>query len=326
LQEQAFKNTIFQAVRRETERTSWITEVLKENLYQIYGGFMKNTMVLSTLYRNYKNGRIGRKVFEAKLMGEIAYRAPTMIGHNHKRDLPDFLAWLYQRIAKAVDNYRDNGSSFDAYICSSVNRAFKEYRSKMIECRITETTVWAAKEYEKVKENEEVYLADTDGELPSPLRRVRNPHQILVLLLKSYYFLSDDFISRIAPALGMDKEKINMLVMELRDLRAEREQEIHDLRERVYAQFYRCLSFQSHATSAPPNSAREARYINCLERGIKRLDSMRETLRTLHADASNKEIAKVLGISKGTVDASLYTVRKSYSDALSGQNNSAPSA
>lgn len=277
---------------------------------------MKNTSMLSTLYRDYTSGRIGRKVLEAKLMGEIAGLAPSMIRHGRKKDLSDFLAWLYPRIANAISNYRDNGSSFDAYIASSVHSAYKEYQSGIHVRRMTERTVWSLKEHEKLEENEALFLAENDDEEPPPFRHVQNPRQILILLLKSYYFLSDDFISRIAPALGMDKENINMLIMELRELRAEREQEIHDFRERVYAQFYRCLSFQRNASSAPANSAMEERYNHYLKRGIKRLNSMRETLRTLHADASNKEIAKVLGVSKGTVDASLYNVRKCYPGTL----------
>jgi biotin operon repressor len=160
---------------------------------------------------------------------------------------------------------------------------------------------------------------------PEPFKRVSNPRQVLMLLLKSYCFLSDDFISRIAPALGMDREKIARLVMEMRDLRAEREQEIHDLRERVHTQFYRCRSFQFRAEAAPANSARRQHYLECLKRGAQRLASMRRTLYTLHMDASNQEIAEVLGISKGTVDASLFALKRSYACILSGLSGSAPS-
>jgi RNA polymerase sigma factor (sigma-70 family) len=257
-------------------------------------------------------------------MGEITYRAPVMIGRGHKKDLSDFISWVYPRIANAVDNYKDNGSSFDAYIYSIVNKAHKEYRAGDIERRITERTVWSFKEYERVAEVEEAYLAAEQDD-PPPITRIRNPRQILILLLKTCYTLSDDFIARIAPALGMSIEKIDRLVMELKELRAEQEQEIHDLRERVYSQFYRCLSFQSRADLSPPNSVREQRYTECLNRGIKRLNSMRETLRKHRADVTNEEIAKVLGISKGTVDASLFTVRKNYLEDQSGRSDSAPS-
>ncbi|MDR0639453.1 MAG: hypothetical protein LBG27_11235 [Spirochaetaceae bacterium] len=297
---------------------------------------MENVMVLTKLYRDYENGLIGRTVFEAKLMGEITYRTPSMLGKRRKKDLQDFLIWLYPRIHSAIDNYKNTGSSFESYLYSIVNKAYKEFQLKDHEHRVTEHTVWTEKSYEftgyeyaaeskYAAENEVCYTAGMENDRLKPFLRVSNPRQILILLLKSYYFLSDDFIARIAPALGMDKEEINRLIMELRDLCAEREQEIHDLRERVHTQFYRCLSFQYRAEAAPADSSRQQYYLECLNRGLKRLCSMRKTLRNLHVDASNKEIAEVLGISKGTVDASLFTVKKSYEQVLSGLSASAPS-
>jgi DNA-directed RNA polymerase specialized sigma24 family protein len=295
---------------------------------------MENVMALSKLYRDYKNGLIGRTVFEAKLMGEVTYRAPSVLGKNRSKNLQDFLVWLYPRLHNAIDNYKNTGSDFDRYLYTIVRKAYKEFHMKEHDHRITERTVWTEKSYEftgyeyaveSAAEREAFYAPDSEDDKPEPFRCVSNPRQILILLMKSYYFLSDDFISRIAPALGMDREEINMLVTEMRDLRAEREQEIHDLRERVHTQFYRCLSFQYRAEAAPANSARQLHYRECLNRGLKRLSSMRQTLRNLNVDASNKEIAEVLGISKGTVDASLFTVKKSYARTLSGLSTSAPS-
>jgi biotin operon repressor len=296
-------------------------------------------MVLTKLYRDYENGLIGRTVFEAKLMGEVTYRAPTILGGGRKRNLQDFLAWIYPRLHSAVDNYKNTGFDFDRYLYSIVRQSYKEFNMKEHDHRITERTVWTEKSFEFTgyeyaaececaAEREVFYLPDApdaENDRPKPFKRVSNPRQILILLLKSYCFLSDDFISRIAPALGMDREEIAMLIMEMRDLRAEREREIHDLRQRVHTQFYRCLSFQFRAEAAPANSARQQHYLECLKRGLKRLSSMRKTLRGLHVDASNQEIAEVLGISKGTVDASLFTLKKSYAHTLSGLSISAPS-
>jgi DNA-directed RNA polymerase specialized sigma24 family protein len=301
---------------------------------------MEDIIVLTKLYQDYENGLIGRTVFEAKLMGEITYRTPFMLGKRQRKDqsrnLQDFIVWLYPRIHSAIDHYKNTGSSFDSYIYSIVRKSYKEFQMKEHDHRITERTVWTeqshdfsgyeyAAESEYVAEQEAFYTPATEKGEPLSFRCVSNPRQILILLLKSYYFLSDDFIARIAPALGMSKEKINRLIMELRDLRAERDQEVHDLRERVHTQFYRCLSFQYRAEAAPANSARQQHYLECLNRGLKRLSSMRKTLRNLNVDASNREIAKVLGISKGTVDASIHTVKKSYAEALSGLSISAPS-
>lgn len=291
---------------------------------------MEDDKVLTNLYRDYENGLTGRAVFEAKLMGEITRRAPLALGKGRRKNAQDFLIWLYPRIHRAIDNYKNTGSSFEGYLYSIVSSAYKEFHMKEHDHRITERTVWKEQSceftgYEYAAENGAAYDSGAEKNRPVPPPRVPNPRQVLILLLKSYYFLPDGFVSRIAPALGMDKEEIGMLVMELRDLRARREQEIHDLRERVHAQFYRCLSFQYRAEAAPAHSARRQRYLDCLNRGTKRLRAMRKTLRALHADASNQEVARVLGISKGTVDASLFAVKKAYGQILSGLSDPAPS-
>jgi hypothetical protein len=291
---------------------------------------MENIMVLTKLYRDYENGLMGRGVLEAKVMGEIACRLPYVLGKYRQKNTQDFLVWLYPRIHSAIGRYKNNGSGFDGYLYSVVRKGYKEFQIKERDHRITERTVWTEKShefsgYEYAAERGAGYGPCMENEEQKPFRCVSNPRQVLILLLKSYYFLPDDFISRIAPALGMSAEKISRLVMELRDLRAAREREIHDLRERVHAQFYRCLSFQYRAEAAPANSAQERRYRECLKRGIRRLSSMRKTLRDFPADASNTEIAEVLGISKGTVDASLFVVKKNYARMLPGADVREPS-
>jgi DNA-directed RNA polymerase specialized sigma24 family protein len=294
---------------------------------------------LTKLYRDYENGLIDRTVFETMILKEISCHAPIVLGKGRGRNLPDFFVWLYPRIHNAVDNYNYANyaeSDFDGYLYSIVRKAYKEFHMREHDRRITEITVWTEKSYEFtgyeygaeaecVAESEACYDPVAEDGAAQSVQRISNPRQVLILLLKSYYFLSEDFISRIAPVLGMDKEKIAMLVMELRDLRAEREQHLHDLRERVHAQFYRCRSFQFRAEAAPANSVLRQHYQECLRRGLKRLASMRKTLRNICVEASNKEIATVLGVSKGTVDASLFTVKKNYEDALSGLSISAPS-
>jgi biotin operon repressor len=293
-------------------------------------------MVLTKFYQDYENGLIGRAALDAKVMGEITYRLSYVLGKSRRKNTQDFLLWLYPRIHRAIGHYKNNGLGLDAYLYSIVRKSYKEFQIKEHYHSITERAVWTersyeftgyeyAAEYERAAECEAVYAPSMEHEEPQPFRYVSNPRQILILMLKSYYFLSDEFISRIAPTLGMSKEKIYRLVMELRDLRAEREREIHDLRERVHTQFYRCLSFQRRAEAAPANSALQRRYRECLKRGLKRLSSMRKRLRNFPTDASNKEIANVLGISKGTVDATLFVLRKNYAQILSGLSASAPS-
>jgi hypothetical protein len=217
----------------------------------------------------------------------------------------DFLCWLYPRISRAIDNYHDGGSSFDAYMFSLVRWSAKEYRTMETEHRVTEYACWKAKALEmEVCEEEALYL-----EAPPVFKPVSNPRQVLALLLKSYHYVSEDFLARIAPAIGVSKEKLGQLIEELRIRRLQREEEIRELQERVFSQYYRCISFEKRMHLAPEGSARYEKMKRCLVRAKKRLESMRKRLAVLKTEASNRQVAEVLGVAKGTIDTNLFTVK-----------------
>jgi hypothetical protein len=146
-------------------------------------------------------------------------------------------------------------------------------------------------------------------------RMVHNPKQVLALLLKSYHYLSDDFLQRAAPALGMDVDKLRGMVDEIRNHRLAEEEKIRMFRERVYCQFYRCIAFEKRLISLPPGSGMREKMRAKAERARKRLRSMRKTLAGMKVEASNWQIAHVMGVSKGTVDSNLYTLMSRYKEA-----------
>jgi DNA-directed RNA polymerase specialized sigma24 family protein len=282
---------------------------------------------MTAWYREYRNGRIGAGLLEAKIMREIARRSRLIVGNSRAKpdmDMSDFLSWIYPRIHSAVANYADRGFSFESYVCSIVRSAYREYRAKEHDHAVTEMAVWTEKASECAAEKESEYPAPEEDARDSPFVPVPNPRQVLILLLKSYNLVSDRFIARIAPALGLNPSVVERLIAELREIRSEKEDEIHDLKERVHCQYYRCLSLRRRSVAAIPGSARQSRHTACLERAEKRLGAMRERLRHMGMDATNQEVAEVLGITKGTVDASLFSLKKHYGGDLSGPDDSAP--
>jgi hypothetical protein len=190
----------------------------------------------------------------------------------------------------------------------------KEYRAREADHQTAEYACWKAKALDDaaVHEEEDVYIE------PEPVfDSVSNPRQVLVLLLKSYHYMSPDFLERISPALNIDKEKLAVLVEELRKLRLEREGQIQELQERIHSQFYRCIVFEKKLRSSVPNSGRHEKLQRCLVRGRKRLASMRERLAGMKTGASNRQVAEILESKKGTIDAHLSAVKakwKQYDD------------
>jgi len=136
-----------------------------------------------------------------------------------------------------------------------------------------------------------------------------NPRQLLILILKCCYYVSDDFLQRAAPRLGIPGEELDRMVSFLRKLREKREQCNALLQEQVNYQFYRCMFYEKTLKSLPENSVSAQRVRDRLERGRGRLANMRERLAKRIPDPSNHQIAKLLGLSKGTVDSVLYRLR-----------------
>jgi DNA-binding NarL/FixJ family response regulator len=223
----------------------------------------------------------------------------------------DFVCAFYPQISRAIDNYRDTGASFDAYVASLVRWGIKETRSREADRHIMEYACWEAKALDEaaVHEEEEIYIE------PEPaFEKVPNPRQVLVLLLKSYRYMSPDFLERISPALDIEKEKLGDLIEGLREIRLRREETIRAMQERIYTQYYRCIVVEKKLKGAAPHSTRREQLLNRLVRGRKRLQSMRERLAGIKTGASNRQVAEVLKSAKGTIDAHLSIVKGKLED------------
>jgi hypothetical protein len=237
----------------------------------------KESFPLTKLRDRYVLGTISKKELEGHIFKFILdnYQQFHPYGWN-KEDYMDYICWLYPRISQGIENYRDTGSSFDAYINSMVRWCSKEYRAREADHQMTEYACWKAKAQDDAvcAEEDAVYLE------PEPVfDSVSNPRQILVLLLKSYHYMSADFLERISPVLNMDPKKLGELVDGLRKLRLEREEKIRLLQERIHSQFYRCIIFEKKLKTVSPNSGRHEKLQRCLVRGRKRLASMRNVWR-----------------------------------------------
>jgi hypothetical protein len=137
----------------------------------------------------------------------------------------------------------------------------------------------------------------------------KNPKQLLALILKCYCYVSDDFISKIAPLVEIDSEQLRKMIDKIRISRAKRDAEIYLMRERIYSQFYRCIIYENRLLYMTENSTAAILMKRKLFKARQRLHTMRKRLASIRIDATNKQVAEVIGISKGSVDAHLYQLK-----------------
>jgi hypothetical protein len=274
---------------------------------------MQDTVSFNDLYRQYTAGLLEKKKFEGMII-------KIMLENNHryhlyqrkKEDAGDYISWLYPRISKAIDTYRDIGSSFENYINSLIKWAAKEYRAREANNFVTEYAAWTAIYPDFYAREEEPEYGRKEAEQDPGLKPARNRRQLLFLVLKCYCYVSDDFLDRLAPALSIERDLLKTMIEQMKKQRLDRDREIALMRERVNRQFYRCVVYEKQLLAIPENSAFSIKMKLQLEKARIRLETMRKRLTGMRLDASNIQIAKVLGVSKGAVDSGLYILKKKW--------------
>jgi hypothetical protein len=287
---------------------------------------MTDLSSLNALYQKYQNGDLSKRDFEGEIFKVILDNLKSFYLFNgDEEEGVDYLCWLYPRLSKAVGNYRDSGAPFSSYIGALVRYSTKEYQSRQTDRYITEYAAWTAHATDLEVHNPAAEYLNGEEEEPAPIQRLPRrlsllkSRQVLLLILRSYFFLSEDFIERIAPFTGLKKEKLMEMIRKLRERRSRKEEEIRQFQERITTQFYRCITWEKRLKYLMPDSARYRKIESQLERARKRLKRMRERFTGIKLDATHKQIAEVVGISAGTVSSSLFKIKSHWKINQDGQ-------
>jgi RNA polymerase sigma factor (sigma-70 family) len=266
---------------------------------------MRNTIPLNGLFADYSAGLIEKR----KLEGEILKSIKEDVLHLNnwdREDNDDFLSWLYPRVSQAIGTYRETGASFETYISSMVRMTAKEFRSTKFRNYLTESAAWMSVFPEMYAFEEPPEYALTE-EKTMPL--TSTPRQLLILLLKCCFYVSGDFIEKAAPRLGVRPEELSNMVFLLKSLREKREKRNALLQEKANYQFCRCMYYEKRLKDLPENCIAAQRIRDRLKRGWDRLVNLRKRIARRLPDPSNRQIAKILGLSKGTVDSVLFRLK-----------------
>ncbi|MDR1420033.1 MAG: hypothetical protein LBI86_06640 [Treponema sp.] len=274
---------------------------------------------LNDLYGSYTSNRLDKRQFEEALFKNIMRNYGRFFPyHWHQEDRTDYLCWLYPRISRAIDHYRDTGSSFEAYMGAMLRWSVREWKSHGQDFRMQDYAAWMGLTADCEEPQwaasqpleEEVHSCEPG--YPDPDRKkvpkITNPRQVLILMLKTYYCVSDDFLERAAPLVGVKKEDLGNMVEALRKRRLEREDEIRRLREHISGQLYRCIAYERKMLALIEDRTAYTRARDRLGKARERLKSMRERLSHVRLEATNLQVSEVLGVPKGTIDSSLYAL------------------
>jgi hypothetical protein len=266
---------------------------------------------LNTLMRRYTAGELGKKDFEGYIFQFIIDNPQRFHLEDWDQETcTDYLCWFYPRLSKAIETYRDIGSSFGAYINTIVQLSSKEYHFSEIRHSIIEYACWEAWAHDAY-EAEPDYLVKDAG-VKVKRKKFATICQIKILLLKSYAFVSNEFIEQVASSINIEAAQLQEWISEIKAIRFKHDEKIHYLKEHIHNQFYRCLFFERQLKTLSPSCLRYEIVKKRLERGKMRLAAMKKRLAGFSINASNRLVAEVLGLPKGTVDSNLQAIKRKW--------------
>jgi hypothetical protein len=271
---------------------------------------------MNSIYSEYRIGNIEREDFEGLIYAYLVNnREKTCIRHWKQDEYEDFISWFYPRLKESIDYYKEKGSSFEAFLNKYILISAKEYHVRTTTNAVIEYSTWSARVQEMyVHEEQPVYISnDTEDAITKMIidkKGRKNSRRILALILKCYYYVSDDFVEKIAPLIGINVKELSQMLSKIREIRRKKDDNIYLMQERIYCQFYRCIVYENRLSIVEENAAAHEKLHLRLEKARQRLEKMRKRMTSVRKDATNKQVAEVIGITKGTVDASLHRLKE----------------
>jgi len=270
---------------------------------------------LNDIYFKYLLGNIKCDKLESIIFTYLTNnKKKTCIKHWKQDQYEDFISYFYPSIKKIIDSYKNTGASFEAYLYKYLLVSAKEYETRKVDKDVIEYATWSARIPDMyLYEEPPVYNINQTKyvltEMIEGIKGRKNTRRLLALVLKCYYYVSDDFAEKIAVLIGMESKELIDMLNKIRKIRCYKDDEIYFFRERIHSTFYRCVSYEKRLSLLPENTPGYEKMYKRLERAKQRLERMRERMKKIRTYATHKQIAEVIGISKGTVDASLHRLK-----------------
>ncbi|WP_028974987.1 hypothetical protein [Spirochaeta cellobiosiphila] len=243
---------------------------------------------------------------------------------NVKRGDPDligdFILYFHDKIPNMVLRFIDRGILFENYLYTTINYRFRTFQKE-------EKNRLRDNEIGMVAEQEVAYNTDFKKEpalqysqLPSQweindkgcLTNHLLKKRLLILLVKNAYFIKDYHIKGYALLLGQtEKELFDFIEPVRKELTDEyNEQPFFPRRNKVL------IKLKQLEAEKEDDNAKQIKKL------MAKLDSINQRIKDYSPTPSHRRIAEVIGLPKGSVDSSLFYLRKEIEKSFPDDQNS----
>jgi len=235
-------------------------------------------------------------------------------------EVSEFLLHFHSRIPRLLDRFRPQGLPFRHYLLRTLRwqwNSFKAERARQRRVDCLTSTMWAG---EEVAESVESFAEGEDSEPLVTLATVER-QRLVLLALKAAPYLNDHYVEVVSRQTGADLAWLQACQHRLRATTLARVHRNHALVERRGEALHRRLLAEDDARREV-DPERRARYERRAQLYRSRLASLDHQKHILSLSPTHQELARVLGMPKGTVDSSLYHLKRSLGSARPGNDRS----
>jgi hypothetical protein len=264
---------------------------------------------LSLLYEQYTNGALTIRELEARIFEYVLKSCDDEYGlyFRCRSERIDFLCWFYPRMQGLIERYKQAYSSFDAYVASTLRYSYRSYKARRKKHAFAENACWNASNSGLVSCDSGIMYDDIET-IPVNYE-IKSPKYVLLILLKSYYYVSDEMVYKAASAMGMPPEVLGKMIDTLHALQIGKIERVQRLVSAAHCLYYRCLNYERQLAGKIENPQARDLVLQRLEKGRQRLENMRKRLKSMRIEATNSDLAKLLGVPKGTIDSRLALIK-----------------
>ena len=272
---------------------------------------------LNSLVAYYQNTGLGLAEIVKRLSMRI-YNYPSGKRQADEDDCGEFYLFFYPRLLRTLEHFQDRGKPFEWYFNSVLRWHYKVYCSRKYKDQANwaiarNVLFWELPEegmplsVPALSPGGNVKIIPIDcfrGSRESTWRK-----RILFLALKNARHLDDSAVSWIVDLTGVAEEHLMAMVERLRANLYKRELRLHKLYGRQNRIFTKIFLLQRDLLwEVDPQIKADIALSLCALRTTLR--TLQNKIRRVRLHPSNREIAELLEIPKGTIDTSLYWLRR----------------
>jgi hypothetical protein len=229
----------------------------------------------------------------------------------------DFYLFFHPRLVRLLDRFRDQGKPFESYLCAVLAWQLRNFarerkrgeRSWNVALRIEPGESHAEAADTSARWNAQAALPAGGCEIAQLIRTGADRRNLLFLILKCSRTLEEGKAAALAELAGVSKERLAGLMSELSQLREDRDVRLETFRRRRNGAFALVRLLETELV-AESEEARREELLRRLAKARLRMRGAMTRMARVGLAPTNKEISRILGVPKGTVDSGLYWLKK----------------